>query len=166
EMNTLRPNAWPYRDYVIRAFNEDTPYPQFVLEQLSGDRIKGGDGLVQAATGFLVGGAHDMVGNGTEEGRLQQRMDDLDDMVTAVGHTFLGLTVNCARCHDHKFDPISQQDYYGLQAVFAGVQHAERDIAMGDAEQRRREAAQLTAEVAQLECRLDELEPLAQLDPK
>src|SRR5205814_10479960 len=89
EMNTLRPNAWPYRDYVIRAFNEGTPYPQFVLEQLAGDTLVARSGdrattdwLAQSATGFLVGGAHDMVGNGTEEGRLQQRMDDLDDMVT------------------------------------------------------------------------------------
>ena len=59
---------------------------------------------------------------------LQQRADDLDDMITATGTTFLGLTVQCARCHDHKFDPISQRDYYGLQAVFAGVQHAEREF--------------------------------------
>jgi hypothetical protein len=161
ETNNLRPDAWPYRDYVIRAFNEDIPYPQFVLEQLAGDTVKDGDWLARSATGFLVGGAHDVVGNQTVEGQLQQRMDDLDDMVTATGATFLGLTVNCARCHDHKFDPLSQRDYYGLQAVFAGVQHAEREIPAPDAEQRRREAGRVQKELAALERRLDDLEPLA-----
>ncbi|HEV3118543.1 MAG TPA: DUF1549 domain-containing protein, partial [Gemmataceae bacterium] len=114
EMNTLRPNAWPYRDYLIRAFNRDIPYPQFILEQLAGDTLPGADFLTQSATGFLVGGAHDMVGNATVDGMLQQRMDDLDDMITATGATFLGLTVNCCRCHDHKFDPLSQRDYYSM----------------------------------------------------
>src|SRR5207245_7713936 len=107
--------------------NEDLAYPRFILEQLAGDTLPDADWLAQAATGFLVAGAHDVVGNQTVEGQLQQRMDDLDDMVTAVGATFLGLTTNCARCHDHKFDPITQRDYYGLQALFAGVEHAERD---------------------------------------
>ena len=119
------------RDYVIRAFNRDTPFPRFVLEQLAGDTLTESanaspDWLTQAATGFLVGGAHDIVGNQTLEGMLQQRADDLDDMITATGTTFLGLTLQCARCHDHKFDPIAQKDYYGLQAIFAGVNHAER----------------------------------------
>src|SRR5262249_11264680 len=128
ETNALRPSAWPYRDYVIRAFNEDIPYPQFILEQLAGDAVAGADPLVQSGTGFLVGGAHDVVGNQTVEGQLQQRGAALDDMVTATAATFLGLTVHCARCHDHKFDPISQKDYYALQAVFAGVQHAGREV--------------------------------------
>jgi hypothetical protein len=132
-----------------------------MLEQLAGDTLKDGDWLVQAATGFLVGGAHDVVGNQTPEGALQQRADDLDDMITATGATFLGLTVNCARCHDHKFDPIPQQDYYRLQAVFAGVQHAEREIAAPDADRRRAELAVVTAELARLELRLDDLEPPA-----
>jgi hypothetical protein len=166
EMNTLRPNAWPYRDYVIRAFNRDTPYPQFILEQLAGDTLAGADFLTQSATGFLVGGAHDMVGNATMEGMLQQRMDDLDDMITATGATFLGLTVNCCRCHDHKFDPLSQRDYYSMQAFFAGVQHADRDIAAEDGARRRRQAAKVQAELAQLERRLDDLEPLARPQSK
>lgn len=136
ETNKLRFNAWPYRDYVIRAFNRDIPYPQFILEQLAGDTLANADRLTQAATGFLVGGAHDVVGNQSLEGRLQQRVDDLDDMITATSATFLGLTVNCARCHDHKFDPITQQDYYQLQAIFAGVQHEERAVrSASDAEQ-------------------------------
>ena len=118
ETNMPRPDAWPYRDYVIRAFNRDTPFPRFVLEQLAGDTLAA-DWLTQAATGFLVGGTHDIVGIQNIEGMRQQRADDLDDMITATGTAFLGLTVNCARCHDHKFDPITQKDYYGLQAVFA-----------------------------------------------
>jgi mono/diheme cytochrome c family protein len=162
ETNQLRPNAWPYRDYAIRAFNEDVPYPRFILEQLAGNRVPGGDWLVQAATGFLVGGAHDVVGNQTLEGMLQQRMDDLDDMITTVGATFLGMTVNCCRCHDHKFDPLTQRDYYGLQAVFAGVQHAEREIEPPDAPARRQDIARLQAELSDLECRQDDLEPLAE----
>jgi cytochrome c553 len=166
ETNNLRPTAWPYRDYVIRAFNEDIPYPQFIQEQLAGDTRQDTDELMQAATGLLVGGAHDVVGNQTVEGQLQQRMDDLDDMITTVGATFLGLTTNCARCHDHKFDPISQRDYYGLQAVFAGVQHAERPLRLPDADQRQRQTQTIVAALAQVERRLDELEPLAEPEGK
>jgi mono/diheme cytochrome c family protein len=164
ETNLLRFNAWPYRDYVIAALNEDKPYPQFILEQLAGDALPGADWLTRTATGFLVGGAHDVVGNATVEGQQQQRMDDLDDVITATAATFLGLTVNCARCHDHKFDPISQKDYYALQAIFAGVQHAERVIEPPDAAERHRRAEALRAELATLDRRLDNLEPLARPD--
>ena len=162
EMNTLRPNAWPYRDYVIRAFNNDTPYPQFILEQLAGDILKNADWLTQSATGFLVGGAHDMVGNQTPDGMLQQRMDDLDDIISATSATFLGLTVNCCRCHDHKFDPLTQRDYYGMQAILAGVQHADREMPLLDTPERRREIAGLLAELSRIDGRLDDLEPLCQ----
>jgi hypothetical protein len=129
ETNELRRNAWPYRDWVIKAFNDDKPFERFVLEQLAGDVVGKGDPAVEVATGFLVGGTHDIVGNQTPEGMAQQRQDDLYDMVSTTGSSFLGLTVNCARCHDHKFDPITQRDYYALQAVFAGVQHGSRTIA-------------------------------------
>src|SRR5262249_9504326 len=106
EKNHLRANAWPYRDYVIRAFNEDRPYDRFVAEQLAGDLLAPGDPRVAVATGFLVAGVTDTVGNQTEEGTRQQRANDLDDMVCATSEAFLGLTAGCARCHDHKFDPI------------------------------------------------------------
>jgi hypothetical protein len=171
ETNMPRPSAWPYRDYVIRAFNRDTPFPRFVFEQLAGDTIAAGadadahidaDWLSQAATGFLVGGTHDIVANQTIEGMLQQRVDDLDDMITATGTTFLGITIQCARCHDHKFDPITQKDYYGLQAVFAGVKHGERELAAPDAKLRLREAAAISSELAGIEAALDGLDPLAQ----
>ena len=163
ETNALRPNAWPYRDYVIRAFNQDIPFARFVEDQLAGDAPDlDNDWLSRSATGFLVGGSHDIVGNQTVEGTRQQRADDLDDIITATGTTFLGLTVHCSRCHDHKFDPISQRDYYGLQAVFAGVQHAERTMPSPDAERLRREADAIQAELANLEVKLDGLEPVAE----
>ena len=166
EMNQPRPNAWPYRDYVIRAFNRDTPLPRFALEQLAADTVKGPevDGLTLAATGFLVGGAHDQVGNATLAGMLQQRADDLDDMITATGTGFLGLTINCARCHDHKFDPIAQRDYYGLAAVFAGVTHAEREVPAADRQARQAETARVEAELADLGRSLDASEPEAHPD--
>lgn len=129
ETNELRRNAWPYRDWVIRSLNEDKPFSRFVQEQLAGDVVAAGDPSNEVATGFLVGGTHDVVGNQTPEGMAQQRQDDLYDMVSTTGSAFLGLTLNCARCHDHKFDPISQKEYYNMQAFFAGVQHGARDVA-------------------------------------
>jgi hypothetical protein len=161
EMNTLRPNAWPYRDYVIRAFNQDIPYRQFAREQLAGDEPTNDDPLTSAATGFLVAGAHDMVGNATREGQLQQRSDDLFDMVATTGTTFLGLTVGCARCHDHKFDPVSQRDFYALQAIFAGVTHAERELAAPANPTYLAEVQRLRQRLVILENNLDEQEPLA-----
>ncbi len=160
ETNNLRPDAWPYRDYVIRAFNRDLPFRQFVEEQLAGDALPDGDWLTRSATGFLVAGSHDVVGNQEPSAALQQRVDDLDDMVATTSTAFLGLTVQCSRCHDHKFDPISQRDYYGLQAVFAGVNHASRDVARDDPDARR-EAEVVRAELARIDQRLDLLEPLA-----
>jgi hypothetical protein len=121
EMNRARANAWPYRDYVIEAFNADKPYNRFVREQLAGDAL-GAD----AATGFLVGGAKDRVGSKDPVLTANQRADELHDMVSTTAATFLGVTLNCARCHDHKFDPIPTTDYYGVLAAFQGVQHGER----------------------------------------
>ena len=125
-----RPNAWPYRDYVIRAFNEDKPYSRFVKEQLAGDYFYPGttDGIV--ALGFIAAGPFDFVGQiELREGTLDKTITrnlDRDDMVTSTMNTFVSTTAQCARCHDHKFDPISQKDYYSLQAVFAGVDRADR----------------------------------------
>ncbi len=163
ETNMPRFNAWPYRDAIIRAFNRDTPFPWFVREQIAGDAIEGpeADWLTRASTGFLVGGTHDIVGNQTEQGMRQQRADDLDDMITAVGTTFLGLTIQCARCHDHKFDPITQRDYYGLQALLAGVRHGEQAVEPPGGEERRREASAVAAEIAAIDRKLDESEPIA-----
>ena len=125
-----RPNAWPYRDYVIRSLNADKPYSRFVQEQLAGDVLFPDDPDGVAATGFIATGPWDFVGHvelreGTVDKRIA-RSNDRDDMVQNAMSTFLSLTVHCARCHDHKFDPIPQADYYKLQAVFAGIDRADR----------------------------------------
>src|SRR6185369_847519 len=130
DKDKLRPNSWPYRDYVIRAFNDDKPYSRFVEEQLAGDVLfpDEADGVI--ATGFIAAGPWDYVGHAelpeTKTDGLIARYNDRDDMVMTTMSTFQSLTVHCARCHDHKFDPISQRDYYSLQAVFAGVDRANR----------------------------------------
>jgi hypothetical protein len=160
EMNTLRPNAWPYRDYLIRAFNRDIPYRQFVTEQLAGD-VAGKDDLASAATGFLVAGPHDMVGNATVEGKLQMRADDLFHLVSNTSATFLGLTAGCARCHDHKFDPIRQKEFYSLQAIFAGVEHSERDISSMNNPRQFAEVNQVKKLLAAVDKLLDDRQPLA-----
>ena len=128
ETNRERIHAWPYRDWVIHALNEDKPYNQFVREQLAGDAL--GEPI---GTGFLVAGPHDIVkGQSPELGRMQ-RANELDDMINTTGTVFLGLTTGCARCHNHKFDPISQQDYYALKGIFEGVKHADRNLPLNDA---------------------------------
>lgn len=125
-----RPNAWPYRDYVIRALNEDKPYSRFVEEQLAGDVLYPDEPEGIAALGFIAAGPWDFVGHVElpieKTDGLIARYNDRDDMVMATMSTFQSLTVHCARCHNHKFDPISQKDYYSLQAVFAGVDRADR----------------------------------------
>jgi hypothetical protein len=130
DKDKVRPNAWPYRDYIIRSLNDDKPYSRFVEEQVAGDVLYPGtaDGVV--GTGFLVAGPFDYVGQiEVAEGTLAKSITrnlDRDDMVTATIGTFNSMTAQCARCHNHKFDPITQEDYYSLQAVFAGVDRADR----------------------------------------
>jgi hypothetical protein len=125
-----RPNAWPYRDWVIGAFNDDKPYDRFIAEQVAGDVLFPDDPQAIAALGFLAAGPWDdtlMVGvrEDTVDHLMSQNLDR-DDYVTTVMSTFQSLTVHCARCHDHKFDPVSQRDYHALQAVFAGIDRADR----------------------------------------
>jgi mono/diheme cytochrome c family protein len=157
ETNRPRPNAWPYRDYVIRAFNEDVPYDRFVREQLAGDALG-----VDEATGFIVGGAYDSVKSPDPVLTAQQRADELHDMVSTTGSTFLGVTLGCARCHNHKFDPISQADYYSVTAVFQGVLHRERPMRPPDAAERLKQAEALRTEVAPIDAKLAKFRPLAQ----
>ena len=142
EMNNPRPNAWPYRDWVIESLNSDKPYDQFVKEQLYGDQL-GAD----AATGFIVGGPKDEVTSPDRVLTENQRADELHDMVSTTGSALLGLTVGCARCHDHKFDPIPQRDYYRIKAAFAGVKHADRDILPPDNADRLQRIATLEREL-------------------
>ncbi len=132
EHNYERPHAWRYRDYVIESFNQDKPYDQFIREQLTGDVSHPDDPQMVAATGFLVAGPWDQVSAELNKDKVMAataRMDELDDMVTTTFHTFQAMTVNCARCHDHKFDPIPARDYYKLTAVFSGVGFGNRKIA-------------------------------------
>lgn len=160
EVNTPRENAWPYRDYVIEAFNKDTPFPRFILEQLAGDTL-GED----RATGFLVASAALLSGQigRDEESQLKARQDELNDIVAGTGSAFLGLTLHCARCHDHKFDPVTQTDYYAMQAIFAGTRHGERELRPDDWESRQRQIPELRERVAELSRTLLDFEPLADL---
>jgi hypothetical protein len=130
DKDKLRPNAWPYRDYVIRAFNTDKPYAQFVQEQIAGDVLFPGepDGIL--GLGFIAAGPWDFIGHvEVSEGKIDgmvARNLDRDDMVTGALNTFCSTTIQCARCHNHKFDPFTQQHYYSLQSIFAAVDRAER----------------------------------------
>jgi hypothetical protein len=137
ERDQIRENAWRYRDYVIDAFNSDKPYGQFLTEQVAGDATAPQDPDAVIATGFLAAGPWDFVGQAeTPSPTLKRaaRADDLDDMVAQVMTATCGVTIHCARCHDHKFDPISQREYYSLTAVFAGVTRGDRDIVPGESE--------------------------------
>ncbi len=119
ERDGRKPNAWRYRDYVIRAFNDDKPYDRFLREQLAGDEMPdgGADGII--ATGYYRLGIWD----DEPTDREQARYDGLDDIVATTGQVFLGLTFDCARCHDHKIDPIPQKDYYRLLSFFHNINH-------------------------------------------
>ncbi len=157
EVNTERPNAWPYRDYVINAFNNDTPYDRFIKEQLVGDAM-GQD----AATGFLVTASvllPGQIGKDDQSKRLA-RQDSIDEIVVNVGQTFLGLSIGCARCHDHKFDPITAKDYYAMQAFVAGVEYGDRDLRTPEAEAARAEAKRLQPRLAVIDKELARFVPL------
>jgi len=158
EVNTERPNAWPYRDYVIDAFNNDTPYDRFVSEQIVGDTLQ-----QDAATGFLVTASVLLPGQigRDEESKRLARQDSLDEIVVNIGQTFLGLSIGCARCHDHKFDPISQHEYYAMQAFVAGVEYGDREIHTPEAIARREEAKQLESQIAAIDDQLVQLVPAA-----
>ena len=117
EHDAVRPHSWRYRDYVINAFNSDKPYDRFIKEQLAGDELFPNDPVALTATGFNLLGP-DMVDSSDQ---VQRRHNTLNDMTDTAGLAFLGLTIGCARCHDHKQEPISQRDYYSLQAFFASA---------------------------------------------
>lgn len=147
ERDQLRPNAWRYRDYVIKALNDDKPYDQFIREQIAGDVIAPTDAQSVIATGFLAAGPWDFVGQAETKSpmlRRAARAGDLDDMVTQVITSTMGITINCARCHDHKLDPIKLEEYYRLWAVFAGVKRGEREVDATEAKRIADEKAKLT----------------------
>lgn len=152
EVNTPRETAWPYRDYVIRAFNEDLPYDEFLRDQIVGD-VRGED----AATGFLVCAPvllPGQIGKDEESIRLA-RQDALNEMITGTGNAVLGLTIGCARCHDHKFDPLSQRDYYNFQAFFSGVLYGERPLNSSESRSRSEQAKALEPRITELQRAID-----------
>jgi hypothetical protein len=142
DKDKLRPNAWPYRDYVIRSLNEDKPYGRFVQEQIAGDVLFPGqpDGIL--GLGFIAAGPWDFIGHvevpeSKLDGRVARNLDR-NDMLANTLNTFCSVTIQCARCHNHKFDPITQHHYYGLQAIFAAVDRAERPYDLDPAAEQRR----------------------------
>jgi hypothetical protein len=130
DQDRIRQNAWPYRDYLIESFNRDTPYARFIQEQLAGDVIFPEEPQLTPALGFIAAGPWDESSlRDIREDSLCRQIGyylDRDDMLSQTMATFTSSTVHCARCHDHKFDPFSQNDYYSLQAVFAGIGRADR----------------------------------------
>ncbi len=157
ERNRPRDHAWHYRDWVIRAFNRDMPYDEFVRKQIAGDITDPGpEG--RAAVGFLVAGVHNTVVGSSKEMRLLARQDELEEIVGAIGQTFLGLSVNCARCHDHKFDPIPTKEYYRMISAIDGVRHGNRDVTVEDHAD---EIAVLDKDIAALEMSLAEMDRVA-----
>ncbi len=131
ERNKIREHAWRYRDWVIEALNANMPYDEFIRRQLAGDVLYPDDLSALIATGYHVCGTWDQVAHleGSSEMQRAARQDELEDLVSAYSQAFLGLTVNCARCHDHKFDPIPQRDYYRIAALLSGVNQTEAELA-------------------------------------
>ncbi len=132
ERNVLIPDLWPFRDYVIASINADKPFDLFIREHIAGDVFGEGRPESEIGTAFLVAGPYDDVGNQDAVQAAQIRANTIDEMIRAAGGAFLGLTIGCARCHDHKFDPIRQRDYYAWYASFAGVRHGRRVVATAD----------------------------------
>ena len=153
EANLYRKNAWIYRDYVVRAFNEDKPYDQFVREQIAGDSLGMGE-----ATGFLVAGPHVPAATvGREPTAIRQaRADRMDEVLQTVGASMMGMTIGCARCHNHKFDPISIKDYYAMTGVFQDVEFGSRFPEFSEEHPRRKRGSELRSLIAKQRQKLRE----------
>ena len=161
ERDQRRDHAWHYRDYVIRSFNEDKPYDRFLQEQIAGDVLwpEGEQSVI--GTGFLAAGPWDMVGQvetQSAELRRSARVLDLDDMVTQVMTATVAMTVNCARCHDHKLDPITQEEYYQLQSVFAGAMRTDRSASEKMLQHYEQTKDHLTDRLTEIEAEIRRLE--------
>ena len=158
EYNQPRNNAWPYRNWVIDALNADMPYDEFVRQQIAGD-ILAPDAGGTIAVGCLVTGPHNTTKPSDDTMRKTMRQDEMEDLVGMINQTFLGMTTNCARCHDHKFDPISIEDYYSMASALAGVEFGEREVHLErDASQK---LAQAKAKLDTLRTELNSLESQA-----
>ncbi|MBX7168713.1 MAG: DUF1553 domain-containing protein [Pirellulales bacterium] len=161
EYDEPRRDAWPYRDWVIAALNEDLPYDEFCRRQLAGDVLAPDDASATVATGFLAAGPYDTPGQSQQSAAMKAvvRQDEMEDLVGTIGQTFLGLTLNCARCHDHKFDPLLQRDYYRVVAALSGVRQGVRDITTpAQRETDQQQWQQARDEVASLAAQLDAID--------
>ncbi len=153
ERDQVREHAWRYRDWVIRSFNRDEPYIDFLQKQIAGDALHPDDPDSVVATGFLAAGPWDFVGQAETPSPVLRRLaraDDLDDMVTQVMAATMGVTINCARCHDHKLDPITQREYYSICSVFAGVKRGNRAVSPVAEKQTSETRATLTRQINEL----------------
>ncbi len=155
EYDEFRASSWRYRDWVVDSLNRDRPYDEFVRLQLAGDVLRPDDPSAIEATGFLVAGAYDTAGQNQLSAAMKAvvRGDELEDMIGTVGQTFLGLTLHCARCHDHKFDPVRQVEYYRIASALGGVRHGERDLSDISPD-----TIRFKAKIAQLEARIGVIE--------
>lgn len=156
ESNMYRKNAWIYRDYVIRTFNEDKPYDRFLFEQIAGDSVGQGD-----ATGYLVAGPHVPVATVGQEpaARRQARADRMYEILQTIGASTLGVTIGCARCHNHKFDPISIRDYYAMSAAFQDVEFGSRFPELAEDHPRRLRGQELYGKIHELHEQLKPMGP-------
>jgi len=170
DKDKLRPNAWPYRDYIIRSFNDDKPYGRFIQEQIAGDVLFPGepDGIL--GLGFIAAGPWDFIGHvevpeSKLDGKVARNLDR-DDMVSNTLNTFCSATIQCARCHNHKFDPFTQEHYYNLQTIFAAIDRAERvyDIDPGVRSQRQQIKDSLTQVDSDLSAANDKITQLGGTD--
>jgi mono/diheme cytochrome c family protein len=156
EYDMHRPNAWRYRDYVIKSFNDDKPYDRFLVEQIAGDEMDGKNSDSLVATGFLRMGPRVLF---REKDNPERRYDYLDEILGTVGKGTLGLTVNCARCHNHKFDPISQKDYYSLEASIFGYVETEVPLApKAEADAYVAKNVEIDAKIAELKSAIERIE--------
>lgn len=152
ERNVIINSLWPFRDYVIQSINDDKPFDQFIREHIAGDVIGKDNPDVAIGSAFLVAGPYDDVGNQDAIQKAQIRANTLDEIINATGQAFLGMTLGCARCHDHKFDPIKQEDYYSFYATFSGIRHGAVPLATANAKaDRAKKLAPLTKKKSELE---------------
>jgi mono/diheme cytochrome c family protein len=159
ERNFVIDDLWPFRDWVIRSLNADKPFDRFIAEHLAGDVLGKDQPEVEVGSAFLVAGPYDDVGNQDPVAKANIRAATLDDLVSTTGGAFLGLTLGCARCHHHKFDPIPTEDYYRVRAAFEGVEHGRRVIATPEQRTARDEATrELNAAIAALTRKIDGLD--------
>lgn len=142
DKDKLRPNAWPYRDYVVRSLNDDKPFGRFIREQIAGDVLFPGTSDGVLGLGFLAAGPWDFIGHvevpESKIDGMEARNLDRDEMVSGTLNAFCSITIQCARCHNHKFDPFTQEHYYSLQSVFAAVDRADRSYDADPQTERRR----------------------------